>query len=113
MERHIKRLQQASHETLEEVQRCERVSHQVERAPDQLQRLDRAELKLNEAVRKLPFVIALTSVEVERARRAGANATTLAESLDASRALYAAIKQAVLMVRPLLGEALQRLKGAA
>jgi Protein of unknown function DUF115 len=112
VERHIKHLQEASHATLEEVQRCERISHQVERAPEQLQRLDKAELKLNEAVRKLPFVTALTSVDVENARRAGANATNLAESLRATRALYSAIKQAVLLVRPALSEALQRLKGA-
>ena len=113
VERHIKRLQQAGQEALEEAQRCERVSHQVERAPDQLERLDKAELKLNQAVRKLPFVVALTSIEVERARKAGANATSLAESLQASRALYAAIKQAVLLARPALSEALQRTKRAS
>jgi hypothetical protein len=113
VERHIKHLQHSSHETLEELQRCERVSHQVERAPDQLQRLDKAELKLNQAVRKLPFAIALTSVEVENARRAAANATSLAESLHATRALYSAIRQAVLLVRPALSEALERVKGAA
>jgi hypothetical protein len=113
LERHIRALQQAIHETNEEVQRCERVSHQVERAPAQMDRLDKAERKLNDAVRKLPFVVALASIEVERARRAGANAKSLEEALSATRSLYAVIKQAVALTRPALAEALQRLKRAA
>jgi hypothetical protein len=113
VERHIRALQQALLETSEEVERCQRISHQVARAPEQMERLDKAEHKLNDAVRKLPFVVALSSAEVERARRAGANAKSLQEALDATRALYAVIKRAVALARPALGEALQRLKGAA
>lgn len=113
VERHIKRLQTALHDALEEAQRCERISHQVQRAPGTLERLDSAERKLNDAVRKLPFVVALASAEVERARRAGANAKDLSQSLEATRALYAVIKQAVLFARPLLGSALQRVRKAA
>lgn len=113
VERHLKNLQQAVHETFEELQRCERISRQVERAPDQLERLDKAERKLNDAVRKLPFVVALASDEVERARRAGANASSLSDSLEATRALYGVIKRAVLLARPALSEALQRLRKAA
>ena len=113
VEKHIKALQQALLATSEEVQRCERISHQVERAPQELDRLDKAEQKLNQAVGKLPFVVALASAEVERARRAGANAKSLVESLQATRALYAVIKQAVALARPALSEALQRVKRAA
>lgn len=113
VEQHIKQLQRCLHETFEEVQRCEKISHQVERAPEQLERLDKAERKLTEAVRKLPFVTALASAEIERARRAGANAKSLSESLHATRRLYAVIKQAVSMARPALSDALQRLKRAA
>jgi hypothetical protein len=113
VERHIRALQQALHETSEEVQRCERISHQVARAPDQMERLDKAERKLNDAIRKLPFVVALASTEVERARRAGANAKSLEEALNATRSLYAVIKQAVALARPALADALQRLKRAA
>lgn len=113
VERHIKELQRWLRESFEEAERCERLSRQVQRAPEQLERLDRAEAKLTEAVRKLPFAIALASAEVERARRAGANAASLAESLDASRALYEVIKRAVLLARPALADALQRLKQKA
>jgi hypothetical protein len=113
LERHIRALQQAVQQTAEEVERCQRISSQVARAPEQMERLDKAEHKLNEAVRKLPFVVALSSEQVELARRAGANAKNLQEALDATRALYAVIKQAVRLVRPALGEALQRLKRVA
>jgi hypothetical protein len=93
-----------------ETQQCKKVAAQTRRRPDDLTRLDKAEQRLNAEVQKAPFISVLTAHAADEWQRAGVNARSLDESLDASLELYSAIEQAVAQVRPGIAEALRAVR---
>lgn len=106
----VEGLQKTLLQTEVELNKCERLRKQASQSPDALARLDLAEKQLNSVVSKVPFVVALESAEVDAARRQGANAKTLEESLDATGRLYRTIERAIITARPLLARARKELK---
>lgn len=75
-----------------------------------LERLDDAERRLLETVSQLPFIALYASAEIEAARRAGANAKNLEESLDATQRLYSVLEKTMELGRPLLSQSLRSFK---
>ncbi len=107
---YVESLQKTLLETEVELNKCERLRKLASQSKDALARLDLAEKHLNSVVAKVPFVVSLESAEVEAARRQGANAKTLDESLDATGRLYRIIERAITTARPLLARAKKELK---
>lgn len=110
LERHIQALLRALGTVHDELAKCERLVRQAATSSEDLERLDKAEKKLLAEVKALPFIVALESQEVEDARRAGANARSLEDSLLATQRLYNVIRRAIDFSRPALTQAQRSLK---
>jgi len=106
----IDSLQRLLREADEQAVECLRWAQKAADTEGALERLDVAEKKLGRTASELPLLIAIGAGEVEAARRAGANAKNLADSLQASSRLFRVIREAALLCRPWLAQAKRSLK---
>jgi Protein of unknown function DUF115 len=107
---HVETLQARLREAATSAQDCLKLSRQAKSNHKVLARLQQAEQRLGAATSELPFLVALSSAQIEVARRKGANARTLDESLDAASCLFQAILEAIQFTQPLLGAAKRSLQ---
>ncbi|HKO90360.1 MAG TPA: 6-hydroxymethylpterin diphosphokinase MptE-like protein [Polyangiaceae bacterium] len=110
VERQVTRMQHALNEALSEVARCETLVARLESDASAFKSLEKCETKLRAALAQAPFVTAWASTAVEAARRTCANATSLADNVRATRALYAVVKDSAHATRPILAETLRHVK---
>lgn len=113
VEHQVTRMQLALNEALSEVTRCETLVARLETDATAFKSLDKCEKKLRAALAQAPFVTAWASTAVEAARRTCANAKSLQDTVRATLALYAVVKNSAHATRPILAETLRHVKGRA
>jgi len=111
VEHQVTRMQLALNEALSEVARCETLVGRLQTDPSAFKSLDKCEKKLRAALAQAPFVTAWASTAVEAAQRTCANARSLEDTVHATRALYAVVKDSAQATRPILAETLRHIKG--
>ncbi len=110
LEAQIVRMQKALNSAEAEVTRCETLASQLRTKPVAFKQLDKEEKKLRASLAQVPFVSAWSGMEIEAAQRCCANATSLEDTVSASRALYAIVRKSAQAARPLLAETLQHVR---
>lgn len=112
LEAQIVRMQRALNSADAEVTRCETLVSQLRTRPVAFKQLDKEEKKLRASLAQVPFVSAWAGIEIEAAQRCCANATSLEDTIVASRTLYAIVRKSARAARPLLSETLQHVRGS-
>lgn len=112
LETQIVRMQKALNSADAEVTRCETLASQLRTKPVAFKQLDKEEKKLRASLAQAPFVSAWSGPEIEAAQRCCANATSLEDTVTASRALYGIVRKSARAARPLLSETLQHVRGS-
>lgn len=112
LEAQIVRMQKALNSADAEVSRCETLAAQLRSKPVAFKQLDKEEKKLRASLAQVPFVSAWSGPEIEAAQRSCANASSLEDTITASRALYAVVRKSARAARPLLSETLQHVRGS-
>lgn len=91
--------------SVQQAERCRRLSMQGT-GGDFLKRLATEERKLRSLIKRISGFSVLYQAEMDRARQASAQAKSLRDNLEASRALYALVSEGCSFLRPLVVQAL-------
>lgn len=90
---------------VQQAERCRRLSMRGT-GGDFLKRLATEERQLRSLIKRISGFSVLYQAEMDRARQASAQAKSLRDNLDASRALYALVSEGCAFLRPLVAQAL-------
>lgn len=112
LERQIMQMQLALNSALNEASRCETLVGQLKTSSSASRNLDKSEKKMRDALIQAPFVTAWASADIDAARRTSANATSLEETVRASRVLYSVVKDSAQGARSILSDSLRHIRAS-